>query len=68
MKKPLARLAATMPLPASAPALHELRPAFQPVLDLKTPKRENSFAEPQAGRGVRPSKNSPNAGFFPQSR
>jgi hypothetical protein len=68
MKKPVARLAVTVQLPASATAPHALRPAFKPVLDLKTPKRENSFAEPQAGRGVRPSKNSPNAGFFPQSR
>jgi hypothetical protein len=61
-------LAITVQLPPSAPTPHGLRPAFKPVLDLKSPKRENSFAEPHAVRGVRPAKNSPNAGAVPKSR
>jgi hypothetical protein len=68
MKKPITKLAITVQIPVLPQPAHELRPAFKPALDLKAPKRENSYSSFSEDHGIRQSKISHNAKPFPKSR
>jgi hypothetical protein len=65
MKIPISKLAVTVGL-AQTP--HELRPAFKPVLNLKSPKGENTHSSANGIRAAAQSKTSHNAGAFRKSR
>jgi hypothetical protein len=60
--KPVSKLAISVEL---AQTSHELRPAFKPVLNLTSPKQENTIS---TSRGTHQSKISHNARSSPKSR